>query len=541
MSSLLRLVVAGVVVSTAATLTAPASAVTLVGDQPSTEVSVAEAGSDQPTRAQARAALSTVESLFAPRPTGTYTMRAVPTAAATEPTMALRELREALPALTGDDAARARSLLARPTSADAAAAALQAPASSDCTEHVCVHWVGVTRDAVPALDSDDDGVPNWVRTTQQVLEQSWQHYVDAGYREPLSDEDGADHGPDGRVDVYLADIASLGFYGYCTGDVGSGVIPRRQPGFCVLDNDYAYEQVSTEPVVALRASAAHELFHLVQFAYDSREDAWLMEGTAAWMEDEVFDDANDNWNYLPFSTLAHPNVPIDYGQDYFEYGAWSWWRFLSEYLGTDRKPAPGVVRRIWETAGADERDVDSLTATRRVLAQLGVPFGRAFRDYSALSHVSRRWYFEGAQAPYPQAPMARRLTLTKRSPGTGAYRTLRLHHLTSANVALTRKGTWARSGRLRVSVDAPPRVTAPAAEVTIHYRDGRLAWRTVPLDADGNGSVTVGFVRAKVSRVVLTLVNASTRTTCRQDTVLACGGIPRDDGRAFRFKARAVR
>ena len=46
----------------------------------------------------------------------------------------------------------------------------------------------------------------------------------------------------------------------------------------------SFEQVGTDPMVALRATAAHELFHLVQFAYDVREDPWLVEGTATWMD-----------------------------------------------------------------------------------------------------------------------------------------------------------------------------------------------------------------------------------------------------------------
>jgi hypothetical protein len=398
-----------------------------------------------------------------------------------------------------------------------------------------VHWVDRGQDAVPSTDADGDRVPDWVETTQQTLEKAWRSFATAGYEAPLSDESLPSHGPDGKVDVYLADVASLGFYGYCpTDSLADGA--RKAVGYCVLDNDYSYDQVSTEPIVALRATAAHELFHLVQFAYDAREDPWFMEGTATWMEDEVYDSANDNWNYLSTSTLAHPGVPVDFGDDYYPYGAWTWWRFLSEYFGSDKKSAPQVIHRIWDAAVSR----DSLSATRSVIAELGTTFQRSFADYSALSHVSRRWYFEGDDAPYPQAPMARRLSLSRHHPGTGSMRTVRLNHLTSANIALHRSATL--QGRLlRIWVDGPLRRTGAAAEVTLHKRDGTLGWRTVRLDAAGDGVVTVPFARGQVDHVVLTLVNASTRMDCHRSTTLACSGMPLDDWRPFSYRARALR
>ena len=45
-------------------------------------------------------------------------------------------------------------------------------------------------------------------------------------------------------------------------------------------------------------TAAHEFFHAVQFAYDAADDQWFMESTATWMEDEIYDDVNDNLQYL---------------------------------------------------------------------------------------------------------------------------------------------------------------------------------------------------------------------------------------------------
>ena len=43
------------------------------------------------------------------------------------------------------------------------------------------------------------------------------------------------------------------------------------------------------PIENLQFTAAHQFFHAIQFGYDAYEDAWFMEGTAAWIEDEVYD------------------------------------------------------------------------------------------------------------------------------------------------------------------------------------------------------------------------------------------------------------
>jgi hypothetical protein len=200
-----------------------------------------------------------------------------------------------------------------------------------------------------------------------------------------------------------------------------------------------------------------------------------------------------------------------------------------------------VVHEVWEAAGDPERDRDSLTATRFVVKKRGSSFLRAFADYSALSHVSRRWYFEGDDAPYPQAPMARQRRMDRRHPGTGSMRSIRLDHLTSANVSLSRTAALPGRKRLRLWVDGPSRVTQPAAVVTLHRRNGSLAWRTMSLDSKGDGAITVPFARGQVARVVVTLVNASPRMRCHQSTTLACAGLPLDDGRAYSWRARLVR
>ena len=110
------------------------------------------------------------------------------------------------------------------------------------------------------------------------------------------------------TDVYLADIGDYA-YGYCNTDLPPGeyVEGNAVYTFCVLDNDYSFDEFGDANTPAwsfMQVTAAHEYFHAVQAAYDWEEDFWLLEATATWVEDEVYDDINDNVGYLPYGQLG---------------------------------------------------------------------------------------------------------------------------------------------------------------------------------------------------------------------------------------------
>lgn len=142
--------------------------------------------------------------------------------------------------------------------------------------------------------------------------------------------------------------------------------------FCVVDNDFSAEQFpapSVSGLPALQVTMAHEFFHAIQAAYDfSNEERWLKEGTAVWIEDEVFDDVNANYGYLVESPLHQPEISLDALQDGgdaqdFEYGSWIFWRFLSEYYGTRE-----VIKEVWErVAEGTGGDLTAVQALEEVL------------------------------------------------------------------------------------------------------------------------------------------------------------------------------
>src|SRR5699024_1799206 len=93
-------------------------------------------------------------------------------------------------------------------------------------------------------------------------------YADAGYRSPESD--GTDGG-NALLDIYLQDLGAQRLYGWCDSDSPpAGAGPFDAPAYCAFDNDYR-EFPNHTPLENLEVTAAHELFHAVQFAYDYYE------------------------------------------------------------------------------------------------------------------------------------------------------------------------------------------------------------------------------------------------------------------------------
>ena len=199
-------------------------------------------------------------------------------------------------------------------------------------------------------------------------------------------------------DVYLSEIGGLGLYGYCAPDdkrIYRNYRYNDLAGYCVLDDDYAGFPGGSLP--NLQVTAAHEFFHAIQFAYDSLEDGWFMEGTAAWIEDEVYDGVDDNLQYLSKSQLTRPDKPLDTSNGIAVYGSWGFFRYLSEKYGLN------VVRKAWQRADSikDAPDDYSLKGVRKAIESNGDTLGTIFGDYARANLAPAEYYDEGATYPSP--------------------------------------------------------------------------------------------------------------------------------------------
>lgn len=437
-------------------------------------------------------------------------------------TLAMRDLFVALPDLSPEDRATAKRVLGRPTDGPT-----QDPdgylveANRMCQNNFCIHWVPSTSDAPPSTA--------WVTKNLTLLNKVWNLEVGKlGYRPPV--KDGA-RGGSGKFDVYLKDVGAQGLYGYCAPETYAPGSKRRASGYCVLDNDFAEAQFGAPPEDSLRVTAAHEFFHAIQFGYDFREDRWLLENTATWMEERFADGVNDNRQYLPSGQMLHPESSLDVFNPtgFNQYANWVFFEYLSTRYSNS------IVRGIWSRAGAGkgEPNLYSIEAVKSVLQKRG-GFTNVFRAYAGANTDPARHYPEGDAWPIATPAKDWRLAQDARS----ATATLRINHLASRSVVL-RPGESLKAKRwmARITINAPGAQTGAAAYAIIKKRHGGYVQKGIALTRMGDAKVNLGFARESVESVTIVLVNSSTRFVCRNRTNFSCAGKPRDQNLPFDIKA----
>ena len=475
-------------------------------------------------------------------------------------TLLMRDLAIRAGELSGAARARAAAYLARPTQGaadpegDGYSEAEEKPV---CSTHVCVHYVGSSPDAPPLDDvSPADGTPDWVRATLDVMDEVWAFEVGGyGYRAPKSDLGSKENGGNAKLDVYLANIGGKGLYGYCTSDdpnlkPSSGYDFYDMSAFCVLDDDYAVDQFGyPEPLDPLTVTAAHEFFHAVQFAYDLFEDGWIMEAASTWIEDEIYDDVNDNRQYLNQSPLAQPVVPLDKNVSPRWYGAWIFPRFLSEYVGANdggaTDPDPTIIRSIWSrldgaSGGPDQFSTKGVASAIGARTLDGAPgkFRWVFADFAVWNSMPKEFYEEGAS--YDPAALASSKTLTASNRTFASVDAI--DHLANRFVSLKRGSGLAGDARLKITIDGPDTASSPEASAVVVKTSGAVVAKAIVLDASGRGTLKVGF-DSTVARVIVIATNASVRySNCwTYATAWSCGGgTPVDENRSFDVRASVI-
>ena len=492
-------------------------------------------------------ALADAQALFAPTASPFARLLTAPATGSTDATMVLHRLSVLRDQLSGDDRAAANRLLARPTDGasdpDGTGYLYPGEAQRSCNEILCVHWVKRTSDKINLADKDTNGIPDYVEKVTDVVTGVLDTYAAAGYRAPKPD---GNLGGDDKMDIYLANVGSRGYYGYCNSDEKiSPDLNARHDGwaYCVLDNDYSSNEFPTNtPVENLEVTAAHELFHAVQFAYDYYEDSWFMEATATWAEDELYDNVDDNLQYLPESPLAQPGSSMDHFDNFGvqQYGDWIFFRYLTEQLPDAEGGLPTLIRDMWERAdSAPGGDDDySVQAISKVLATQGTSLRSAFASFAAANRTPGLSYEEGAANHYPVASPARRTTLSGGHRDSGVL-TKKVDHLASSTFRFTR-GSGLAARKLRVQVDLPATSRGSAAIVSVHRATGKPKTTALDLSSSGDASRSFDFASG-VKYVEVTLVNASIRYSCNKGTAYSCGGRSLDDNLRMAIRAKAVR
>lgn len=266
-----------------------------------------------------------------------------------------------------------------------------------------VHFSRAGRNAVPAVDMDSDGTPDYVQETAELYDRVLAFYRDTrGFHAPPNDMAvTGGNGGDARFDVYLVDFAGRADGAFRR----ESCDPARDvacPGYMVQENDFTgYPYPSTR--VATTILSSHEFFHAVQAGYDVRRGSILEEATAVWGTEQFDPTLTDFEGFVP-GYLSRPDRSLDQVQtgpvDEFSYGAAIFFQFL-----TERHDA-AIVSRLWAACAMDDGTtswVDILDAVLR--RDYASSFAAEYAEFTVWNLYTgaranpRRAYAHGASYP----------------------------------------------------------------------------------------------------------------------------------------------
>jgi len=179
-------------------------------------------------------------------------------------------------------------------------------------------------------------------------------------------------------------------------------IPERYSSNIDIDNDFIGSSFFTKGIQALRVTAAHEFHHAIQigsYGYWS-DDVYAYEITSTWLEDVVYTDVNDYYQYLPnyFNLFSDGRSFNYYSSDHYHYGGYErciWAHYLAKRFGID------IMRDVWTRM----RTQPFLESTNAALVSIGSNLQEAFAEftywnYFTANHANtEKYYPEGDYYP----------------------------------------------------------------------------------------------------------------------------------------------
>ena len=261
-----------------------------------------------------------------------------------------------------------------------------------------------------------------------ALETTWDTEI-GGFGWARPPKDPVSNPPGGRYPVRIERLG-LGLYGFVTGThyaahKNNPATPwndRDAIASCMVLNQN-FGPFPGSPTDAMRATVAHEFNHSLQFGYGALTgygsvDSVFVEGGATWMEDEVFDTSNDNYNYL-WPSFTTPMGK--YAKSPYPY--WIVFRAMTEPFGTgNANGGEKIFQTFWEQLSkGDSTNLQAMNKgfRRRVLPSprpITTPRSRCASCGTARAPPSRTAWRKVPPTPRPSP--ARTMTCSTSVPPT---------------------------------------------------------------------------------------------------------------------------
>ena len=258
-----------------------------------------------------------------------------------------------------------------------------------------IHYTSSGRNAVDPTDQNSNSIPDYIETVAEIFDTvSSRLHNQMGFVLPPSDGDygsNFDNGGSDHYDIYIRQLAS-NFYGYVqfeqyasgNGDneTTSDVIEKNAiTSYMTMRNSYKnFNQLSE--IENVQTTIAHEFFHSVQLGYDGWEKQWLLEATAVWMEEEMFDSINDIYQYMP-DWFRYPYRSLD-EEGSHAYGSYIFFEYIDQHMGGNN-----TIKELFElSVNNDSRKKDgSHLAIDQALEQKGFSFKEALNSMSVANYI----------------------------------------------------------------------------------------------------------------------------------------------------------
>ena len=216
------------------------------------------------------------------------------------------------------------------------------------------HFTTTGNHGVDETDDNSNSVPDYIDSMAETFVHVYNKQInEMGYYRPPDDESikeylsvDYDYGGSDHYDIYVRKLSSS-YYGYVWSeyDVGNNLYSpdldeqNAFTSYMAMRNNY--DGFPNTEVENIQVTASHEFFHAIQYGYDGYEKPWLLEATAVWIEEEIYDDINDCYQYMN-SWFNEPQKSLDYVGGTHWYGSWIFFEYIDEHLG-----GPGTIKNIF--------------------------------------------------------------------------------------------------------------------------------------------------------------------------------------------------
>ncbi|MFK5854771.1 MAG: T9SS type A sorting domain-containing protein [Bacteroidota bacterium] len=225
------------------------------------------------------------------------------------------------------------------------------------SEYFDFHYTLTGEWAVDPTDENNNGVPDFVENMALIFDEVYSKNLQQGYTVPPGDN-GA--GGSDFYDIYIGgpEFVTYGLYGFVAPETKVGDNPNSPDiteteaysSWMGMNYDYSWAE---DPEKAVAVTAAHEFLHAVQMGYNTEMGVWIMEMTAAWIEDVHFPGYDDNLQYLT-GVFGTPDIALNLDDDDDDnglgnhwYSTWIFTQYMSEQTGDV------IVKNIFERTVTD--------------------------------------------------------------------------------------------------------------------------------------------------------------------------------------------